>query len=139
MDIRHCTHQDIKSINELMSSVHFAHINPHMINDTTLGAFDGSECFGFIWAGITESKFLAYVDFMAVKPGTSGIGTRLTQQMWSHLDSLGVIKVMSVVEYSGTDNEEKCLQLNAKLGMTPLAKPYHFCIGDIERDRSWAV
>ncbi len=139
MDIRSCKDSDVESINELMKAVDFVPIDSGMVDDCTLGAFSGGRCYGFIWAGVTESLWLAYVDFLAVMPGTSGIGTRLTQEMWQILERKGVSKVMSVVKYSGTDSEEKSLQLNAKLGMVPLAKPYHLCIGDMERDRSWAV
>lgn len=139
MDIRPCKTSDIESINCLMRIVDFLPVHEQMLKDYTIGAFNGGECFGFIWAGVTESLFLAYVDFLAVTPGTSGIGTRITQEMWKILESVGVKKVMSVVKYSGTDNEEKSLQLNAKLGMMPMSKPYHLCVGDIERDRSWAV
>lgn len=139
MLIRPCDLRDMKPINRLMESVGFSHIHSLMLQDPNIGAFDNDECFGFIWAGVTESRYLAYVDFLAVKPGTSGIGTRITQEMWSLLETMGVCRVMSTVKYSGTENEEKSLQLNAKLGMYPLAKAYHLCIGDMERDRSWAV
>ncbi len=135
MIIRPCNRDDLDSINELMDLVGFAHADVMMFHDKTIGAFDGGKCFGFIWAMISESRFIAYVDYLACLPGTMGIGTRITQEMWSILNGYGVKKVMSLVKYSGTENEEKSLQLNYKLGMIPLSKPYHFCIGDTDKAR----
>ncbi len=135
MVIRTCNRDDLHSVNELMDKVGFGHVDLMMFDDETIGAFDGDDCFGFIWGMISESRFIAYVDFLACIPGTSGIGTRITQEMWAILARHGVKKVMSLVKYSGTENEEKSLQLNYKLGMLPLSKPYHFCIGDADKAR----
>lgn len=135
MIIRECNKYDTNSVNDLMDKVGFTCVDSQMFDDFTIGAFDGDKCLGFIWAMISESRFIAYVDFLAVEPGTMGIGTRITQEMWSILNENGVRKVMSLVKYSGTENEEKSLQLNYKLGMIPLSKPYHLCIGDTDKAR----
>ena len=118
MIIRPAEYQDIPGINKLCDAHEWSHVCEQMLIDPTLVAIENKEIVGFIWATVSYSRYMAYIDYLLVKPGTKGVGSALGSGITKRLEDMCVKKILTLVAKSGSEYEPKCIQINEKNGFS---------------------
>lgn len=131
MIIRLALPQDLRGINIIAKEQGWDPVLEQMLLDPCYVAIEKEEVVGFIWASVSYSRYLAYIDYLMVKRGKTKIGGKLGQYITDHLIELGVIKIMSLVARSGTSDELKCLRINKQNGFDIVPKTFSCLIREV--------
>lgn len=129
--IRRAKPEDLAQINQLLAKTGFQSIDKSLLKDFCLvGILNKTVC-GVVWASIGKSRFIAYVDYLAVDPQYKGLGARLSRDLVVHFKKMGVKKIMSLVIDSEHTKESLSLQEGFGMGIHPSL--FHFCLGEVDQ------
>lgn len=131
--IRQAKLKDLVGINELMKLVNFVPISKEQLRDCVLVSVRDEKIVGFIWASVSKSKYLAFVDYLAVHPEAKGDGFRLCKAILKRLHFLGIKKILTNVKAEREWNALQSYRINVKIGLKPLENQFYVFYGDTER------
>lgn len=134
--IRKAEKQDLKEINELLARQRLNLMTEaHLEDQCLVGDIDG-KIRGVIWAGVTNSRFMACVDYFAVDSNYMGLGFRLARTGLKILNELGVKKLFTFVE--DQKDRDLALRINERFGLKRENSLYFLLTGEIkEMVESW--
>lgn len=131
MKIRKAVLDDLKEMNTLLERNGFSGnlTADHMGEECLVGVSDG-EIRGLIWASASRGGYLAFIDYFAVDRAYKGLGVKLALAGLRHLKSLGVKKIMSLVENS--EKYKEAVKINKYFGMRcDPSRLFHFYMGEV--------
>lgn len=130
--IRRAYPEDIPAINELLGMYGIAHVPASVCDDVSLVYVADDRVVGFVWAGVTASKHLAYIDYLTVHPDHRGAGLKLTKAILDELSDKKVINACSVITKDETNHSARSHNICFKMGMKLHDYPYSFFQGKIQ-------
>jgi len=123
----------VKAINSLMDDSGLERISSKMIKDLCLVAIrpDG-KVVGFIWAMVSQSKEMSYVDYFAVDKEHRGLSVRLIKAMISEAFEMGIKRVFSMIPDNGSLDSLSAFKINCAIGLMPRQTKYHLFDSKVE-------
>lgn len=100
----------------------------HLKEEALVGDIDG-DIRGFLWMSVSESKFLAFIDYFIVDLAYKGLGGRLAVRGFELLQQRGIKRMMSIVEDSPQLAEAK--RINEFFGLNTDSRVFKFNMGVI--------
>lgn len=100
----------------------------HLKEECWVGEIDG-DIRGMIWASVSKSHFLAFVDYFAVDYDYKGLGVRLAQAGLKSLRDLGVKRVVSIIE--DAPQFQEAMRINRFFGLKTDDRLFRFFMGEI--------
>jgi hypothetical protein len=116
----------LKGINDLLELSGLEKIASGMLKDLCLVAVSQDKVVGFIWAMVSRSKQMSYVDYFCVHPDHRGmLAARLIKSLILDASLAGVKRVMSIIPDNGSFDSLACFKLNCVVGLRPRRTRYH--------------
>ena len=113
--------EDRKACEEcVMSTGYYSPVSFEDLGGFVLMAKDGDTVVGAVWA--TKSNKIAFLDYLAVRPGYAGVGPRLLAKLRRALKQLGVLQV----RYAIHGGNEAAYKISAAIGGV---HDFHYIIG----------
>ena len=141
MKVREAKTNDVAEINELTEQYGWEPVDDRWMDDVALVAELDGKIVGFVWAMVSKSLRVAYIDYLAADPKTKRVGSILGSAIMERLETLGVERIFSVVCLDGSEFSAKSSAVNLRNGLSLVENPYVLFVKTkrSEEKKSWAV
>jgi N-acetylglutamate synthase-like GNAT family acetyltransferase len=128
--IRRAEVMDLYEINQLLVKGGLKELDRSQLRDECLVADINGKIEGVIWAGVSDSRFLATIDYFSVNPFYSDLVLRLARQLVKNLDKMGVKNVLFFCTQRGHDWVPA--KLRNRLSLYCPEEPFYLLMGEIK-------
>lgn len=115
----------LKGINSLLEKSGLEPISAGMLKDLCVAAINDGKVVGFIWAMVSKSREMSYVDYFCVDRAHRGLAGRLIKYMLMDAAIMGIKRVFTMVPDKGDLNDLAAFKINCAVGLRPRRVRYH--------------
>lgn len=134
--IRQAHLSDFEQIEEVSRKCGLKMPRREMLKDVFLVEEQDGHIVAFVWAGIVDSRVMAYADYLTVLPEAKGASYRLSKALTHELQARGVDQITCEVRLENNPSAYLSYRIMNFLGMKLLKDAYSIFVGDIERGAS---
>jgi len=131
--IRRAMESDFEQILTVSKTVGLKKPKREMLQDVFLVEEQDGRVVGYVWAGVVESRVMAYADYLTVLPEARGASYRLSKALIHELQAMGVSQITCEVRLEQSPEAYLSYRIMNFLGMKLLKDAYSIFVGDIER------